>query len=96
MEINLKSLKFDAGEKLVSFVEKKVSRLGRLVDGVAETAEVTLENLKEGKQAKIKIHVPGEELIIERTSDTFENAVTACVDAMKEKLTRAKEKRAEI
>lgn len=96
MEINLKSLKFDAGEKLVSFVEKKVSRLSRLVDGVAETAEVILENLKEGKQAKIKIHVPGEELIIERTSDTFENAVTACVDAMKEKLTRAKEKRAEI
>ena len=49
-----------------------------------------------GKKAKIQIHIPGEELIIERTSDTFENSITECVDAMKEKLTRAKEKKYDI
>lgn len=95
MDINLKSLKFDAGEKLVAFVEKKVARLEKFCEGVSEAADVTLENLKEGKKAKIKIHIPGDELIIERTADTFENAITECVDAMKEKLTRAKEKKAE-
>jgi len=94
MEINLKTLKFDAGEKLTAFVEKKVSRLEKFFEGVAK-AEVTLENLKEGKTAKIQIRVPGDELVIERTSDTFENAITACVDAMKEKLTRAREKMTE-
>ena len=37
----------------------------------------------------------GEELIIEREADTFENAITEAVDAMKEKLTRVKEKKFE-
>ena len=93
MEIKLKALKFDAGEKLTAFIEKKTARLGKFFEGVAKEAEVSLEDLgKEGKRAKIQIHVPGEELIIERVADTFENAVTACVDAMKEKLTRSKEK----
>jgi putative sigma-54 modulation protein len=95
MEIKLKALKFDAGEKLTAFVEKKVARLAKFVDGVAEEAEVSLEDIKEGKKAKIQIRIPGDNLIIERVADTFENAITECVDAMKEKLTRTKEKRYE-
>ncbi len=93
MEIRLKALKFDASEKLAAFVEKKVARLSKFFDGVAQAAEVSLEDCKEGKKAKIQIVVPGDTLIIERVADTFENAVTACVDAMKEKMTRAKEKK---
>ena len=96
MEIKLNALKFDAGEKLTAFVEKKVARVEKFFDGVAQQAEVTLEDLKEGKKAKLQIHIPGDEMIIERTADTFENAITECVDAMKEKLTRAKEKKYDI
>lgn len=93
MEIKLKALKFDAGEKLAAFVEKKASRLEKFFEGAVQEVEVSLEELKEGKKAKIQIHVPGDELIVERVADTFENAITDCVDAMKEKLTRAKEKK---
>ena len=93
MEIKFKALKFEAGEKLTEFVEKKVSRLSRFCEDLANEIEVALEDhLKQGKLAKIQIHIPGEELIIEREADTFENAVTEAVDAMKEKLTRVKEK----
>ena len=95
MEIKIKALKFDAGEKLVAFVEKKVARLSKFFDGVAQEAEVSLEDIKEGKKAKIQINIPGDTLIIERVADTFENAITECVDAMKEKLTRATEKKYE-
>lgn len=93
MEIKVKALKFDAGEKLTAFVEKKTARLAKFFDGVAQEAEVVLEDCKEGKKARIQINIPGNALIVERFSDTFENSVTACVDAMKEKLTRAKEKK---
>lgn len=96
MEINVKAMKFDVDEKLVAFVDKKVARLSKFFEGVAQKADVVLEDTKEGKKAKIQIHVPGDELIIERVADTFENAVTGCVDAMKEKLTRAKEKKYDI
>ena len=94
MEIKIKSLKFDADQKLIDFIEKKVSKLSRFHDG-AEVADVALSVLSEpdNKNVKLQIHVPGEELIIERNAKTFEEAVTDAVDAMKEKLTRAKEKR---
>jgi len=95
MEIKIKALKFDAGEKLTAFVEKKVARIEKFFEAAVQEAEVSLEDLKEGKKAKIQIHVPGDSLIIERVADTFENAITECVDAMKEKLTREKEKRIE-
>jgi ribosomal subunit interface protein len=96
MEIKFKAFKFEASEQLTAFVEKKVSRLSRFCEDLAGEIEVALEDhLKQGKLAKIQIHIPGEDLIIEREADTFENAITEAVDAMKEKLTRAKEKKFE-
>ncbi len=93
MEIKLKTLKFEADERLTAFVEKKVNRLEKFfLPGVPPETEVALENVKEGKKAKLHIHLPGDDLIIERVADTFENAVTGAVDAMKEKLTRTKER----
>lgn len=93
MEIKIKSLKFDADQKLVAFVEKKVSKLEKFYEGV-ETVEVILSLLPDpdNKNAKIQIHVPGQDLVIEKNAKTFEDAVTECADAMKEKLTRFKEK----
>ena len=97
MEIKIKTLKFDADQKLVAYVEKKVAKLDKFFKGGSDLADVTLSLLHEpeNKQAKIQIHVPGEELIIDREADTFENAVTEAADAMKEKLTRVKEKKFE-
>ena len=47
----------------------------------------------DNKSAKIQAHVPGENLVIERTARTFEEAITECVDLMKEKMVRNREKR---
>lgn len=95
MEIKLKTLKFDADQKLVAFIEKKVSRLGKFSDeeGVAEVTLSLLNEHPQNKQVKIQIHIKGDVLVIERQAERFEDAVTECVDAMKEKLTRAKEKK---
>ena len=98
MEINLKTLKFDPDQKLVEYVDKKVSKLDKFFKGRADKADVTLSLLQEpeNKQAQIQIHVPGQDLVIERNAETFEQAITDCVDAMKEKLTRKKEKTYDI
>lgn len=96
MEIKIKSLKFDADQKLIAFVEKKVARVEKFFDGASE-AEVTL-SLGQGpdnKGAKLVVYAPGQKFIIEREASSFENAVSDAVDAMKEKMTRAKEKREE-
>lgn len=94
MDIKIKTLKFSGNERLTAFVEKKVARLAKFFDSDLQTVEVTLKNEVDSKLAKIQLHIPGEELVIEREAKTFEDAITASVDAMKEKVTRAKEKKA--
>ena len=96
MEIRVQSLKFDADQKLLAYVDKKVSKLAKFFDGV-DVTDVTLSLLQEpdNKSVKIQTHIPGEDLIIERNAKTFEEAVTDAVDAMKEKIVRIKEKKFE-
>lgn len=94
MEIKIKSLKFDADQKLVEYAEKKVAKLEKFFDNTGD-AELTLSILPdpENKNAQLRIHIPGEDLLIERNAKTFEEAVTECVDLMKEKMNRAVEKK---
>jgi ribosomal subunit interface protein len=96
MEIRVKSLKFDADQKLLDYVEKKVSKLSRFSDHL-DDVEVTLSLLKEpdNKNVKIQTRVYGQDLLIERNADTFEDAVSVAVDLMKEKVVRTKEKKFE-
>ncbi len=95
MEIRVQSLKFDADQKLLDFVEKKVSKLGKFDEAITDV-EVVLSLLEkpDNKDVKIQIHVPGGSQVIERNAKSFEEAVNESVDAMKEKLTRNKEKKA--
>ena len=89
-------LKFDADQKLLDYVEKKVSKLSRFSDHL-DDVEVTLSLLKEpdNKNVKIQTRVYGQDLLIERNADTFEDAVSVAVDLMKEKVVRTKEKKFE-
>lgn len=93
MEIRTKSLKFDADQKLLDYVEKKVSKLSRFSDSL-DDVEVSLSLLKEpeNKNVKIQTRAYGHDLLIERSAASFEDAVSAAVDAMKEKIVRTKEK----
>ena len=93
MNIRIQSVKFDADSKLLEFVEKKVGKIEKCHDNIID-AEVTLSLLPDqlNKEVKVKIHLPGEELIVKRNSKTFEDAVVDCVDVIKEKIVRIKEK----
>ena len=96
MEIRIQSLKFNADQKLLDYVEKKVSKLSRFSDHLDEV-EVTLSLLNEpdNKEVKIQTRVYGQDLLIERSASTFEDAVSVAVDLMKEKIVRTKEKKYE-
>jgi ribosomal subunit interface protein len=92
--INVKSLKFDADQKLLDYVEKKVGKLEKFFDNLGDL-DVTLSLLPDpdNKNVRIQTRFPGEDLVIERNAKSFEEAVTEAVDAMKEKIVRVKEKR---
>ena len=96
MEIRIQSLKFDADQKLLDFVEKKVSKIGKFDDQITGV-EVVLSLLEkpDNKDVKLIVHIPGGSQVIDRNAKTFEEAVNDCADAMKEKLTRHKERKNE-
>lgn len=96
MNISVKSVHFHADAKLLTYVEKKLSRLSRMF-GRIENVEVHLKLQDNGgriqeKIAEIRMHVPGGWLMDKKTSKTFEAAVNASVDTLKRQLARYKEK----
>ena len=94
--INVKSLKFDADEKLLAFVEKKVGKVEKFFDNLGDIdVTLSLSPDPENKVVRLQTRFPGEDLVIERNAKTFEEAVTEATDAMKEKIVRAKERRFE-
>ena len=92
--INVKSLKFNADEKLLDYIDKKFGKLEKYFDNMGDI-DVTLSLLPdaENKCVKLQTHIPGEDMVIERQAHTFEEAVTEAADALKEKIVRAKEKK---
>jgi putative sigma-54 modulation protein len=95
MDIKIQALHFDATEKLQEFVTKKVEKLAKSYEDI-QKVEVQLKVVKPqtamNKQTSISVAVPGGPQYVEKTCDSFEEGVDLCVDALKVKLTKLKEK----
>ncbi len=95
MDIKIHSLRFDADEKLQSFIETKVNKLGQYYDHIL-AAEITLrldksDNL-ENKVADIKLEIPGNDLYSKRQARSFEQATDLATEAIRKQLKKTKEK----
>ncbi len=95
MEIKIQSLHFDATEKLQEFATKKVEKLVKSYEEI-QKVEVQFKVVKPqaamNKTTSITVTAPGGTQFVEKTCDTFEEGIDLCVDAMKVKLTKIKEK----
>ena len=80
-EIRIQSIRFDADQKLLDFVKKKLSKLPKFHDSVIGI-DVKLSLLAEhdNKNVWVKVQVPGNDVVVESA------------DVLKEKLKRIKEK----
>ena len=95
MDIKINSVRFDADQKLIDHVNKKVNKLGQFFDGIIG-AEVflRLENVQddENKIAEVRLLIPGNDLFVKKQSKTFEEAVNKAVDTLNRQVTKYKEK----
>lgn len=95
MKVNVQAVNFNVDKKLVAFIEEKLSKLEKYFDKIV-SVDVFLrtENTsdKENKTAEIKVHVPGDELIIKKTCKTFEEAVDSSEQSLERMITKYKEK----
>lgn len=96
MEIRVQSIKFDADQRLLDFVQKKLSKLPKFYDEITEViVDLSLLPDHANKNVKVHVRIPGNDIVIERNAKTFEDAIVDCADILKDKLVRVKEKRAE-
>jgi putative sigma-54 modulation protein len=95
MDIKIKSIHFDATEKLESFIEKKVSKLEQFYDGIL-MADVVLKVVKpeavKNKDVSIRLKIKSGDCYAEKVCDSFEEGVDLAVDALEKQLLRFKEK----
>ena len=95
-DVRIQALHFDATDQLKEFVQKKISKLNRLSDGITG-AEVVLKLVKpetvQNKEASIRLYIPGDDLFAEKIADTFEEAIDLTVDALKRQIEKRKEQR---
>ncbi len=95
MNIKIHSIRFDADEKLLKFIESKLYKLLQFHDGII-SAEVflKLENVgdNENKITEIRLELPGSPVFAKKQSATFEESTDNVVDALRRQLMKHKAK----
>lgn len=93
MDINIQSVHFDAAEKLEQFIQKKCAKLQKRAEG-AVSADFTLKLVKpetnHNKIVTLNFALTGHTIHVEKTCDTFEEAVDQCIEVVLRDLEKLK------
>jgi putative sigma-54 modulation protein len=95
MKLQIQSIKFNADVKLIDFIEKKLSKLETFYDKIV-LGEVSLkvenDDTKGNKIVQVKLHIPGNDIVVKEQKPTFEEAVDEAYETLKRQLQKTKEK----
>ena len=95
MNIQIHSIHFDADQKLLGLINKKVEKLSRFFDviiGSEVYLKIDKDSSAENKVDEIQLRVPGNDLFVKRQCQSFEEATDECTDALRQQLKKRKEK----
>jgi putative sigma-54 modulation protein len=97
MNIKVNTVHFTADQKLLDFINKKVSKMDIFFDGII-SAEVLLRvdkpETNNNKISEIKLSLPSttDYLFAKKQADSFEEATDLAVEAIRRQLKKHKEK----
>ncbi len=95
MDIKIKATQVETSDALEAYITKKVARLERKLEGV-EQVQVQLKLVKKqaanNKVVVITLPLWGSTIRVEKTCNTFEEAVDKCVDIVKGQIEKVKDK----
>ncbi|MBE7639869.1 MULTISPECIES: ribosome hibernation-promoting factor, HPF/YfiA family [Salegentibacter] len=95
MKVNVQSVNFNADQKLIDFIQRKLDRLENYYDKVIY-ADVFLKvqntSAKDNKVTEILLSVPGDDIMVKKTCKKFEECVDECVSSLQRQLIKRKEK----
>ncbi len=94
MKISVQSIGLTPHEPLEEYLNKKISKLDTFYDKILECQvflKVDNASSKDNKTAEIKLVVPGEDIVVKKTSSSFEESLDQCADTAKKLLIKKKE-----
>lgn len=95
MTINFQAVNFNAKPGLEEYLGKKLEKLETLSDQIiAAHVSFKLENTSEksNKTVDVKLEVPGDDILVSKTGQSFEECIDLSVDTLKKLIIRKKEK----
>ncbi len=98
MNVNIQTVNFDADNKLIDFVNRKMEKLSTFHDRIIGTdVYLKLDNVVhtiKDKIVEIKVQVPGHKFFVKSTSKSFEESFEAAYGSLVNQVKRRKEKMA--
>jgi len=96
MEVKINSVHFNADQKLLDFVNKKVGKLDTFFEGIINVEVILKVDKPEAANNKIselKVSIPSSGyLFAKKQADTFEEATDLAIDAVRKQLDKLKDK----
>ena len=98
MNVNIQTVHFDADAKLVSYVEKKVSKLSQYHERITKVdiflkLDNVVHNIKD-KVVEIKVLVPRSEFFVKQSSKSFEESFDTALDSVINQIKKKKDRQA--
>ena len=98
MIVHVQALHFDADNKLVDYVEKKIEKLQHYHDRIIKVdVFLILDNVVhtiKDKVAEIRVHVPKCDFFVKASSKSFEASFDEALEALIQQIKKKKEKQA--
>jgi putative sigma-54 modulation protein len=96
MNINIQTVHFDADQKLLAFVQKKLDKLVTFHDRITKV-EVFLKmesmaHAIKDKVVEIKIHIPKQDCFVKATAKTFQTSFDRAFDSITNQLKKKKQR----
>ena len=95
MKVNVHAVNFTVDRKLVDFIQERMEKLEKYYDKIVSFdvfLKVEKTSEKENKIVEVKVHVPGDDLMVKKQCKTFEEAVELSAESLERLLVKRKEK----
>jgi len=95
MRVNTQSVNFNADQKLIDFIQKRMDKLDVFYDKVIKSdVYLKLENTsgKENKIFEARVSIPGDSLVVKKVCKSFEEGADSAVNSLERQLKKRKDK----
>ena len=95
MKVNTQSVNFNADQKLIDFIQKRMDKLDVFYDKVIKSdvyLKVINTSGKENKIFEATVRVPGDSFVVKKQCKSFEEGVDVAVSSLERQLKKRKEK----